>query len=639
MHPAISQTSGLTVPERGVNRRFVGFSTWLERVLAAGLITLFVIGVMVESYHPGILSDQVRVVFAAVLAAAAASVVAVDTRRTRLARTIKYGLAGLAALNLLRALVWLLPGSLMMPGMPHVAIRLAVYIGLAGAGFWLWGTWVWFYAEVWVQRGSPDKDGSEPRGKRPGAGAVRRLVELARVVPPPSWGLAAWRQLAADLSSFAAALASRKKERIREALGRLWRELCILCGETLINVWRFLTALVSEGIPGSLGFAVLDPLFLHPSRIRTDRLHRLMEIVGHTVADPAHPVDSNDYDDQRLSGIKTFVVAVSLALIFGGMLEFSGCRRTTPKGILGGRGDRIAKGKVPVQRKRRKKEQKRKPKQKKTKEQINRESVLKLFKEDMKEMATESSAFSAASVAADSGLPDGEGEGPTAAGSPKGTEIGGKYYFFRVKYRGGNWDANRKGIPALMAELTKAVNIKTNRKDQAVTLKSLPKHSGKFFPVLLYMTGNGGISASEREVVNLRKYLEAGGFLFADCSGGSFHGSFTRFMKRVLPGKDFRRVAFDHTIFRGDYMPWLMRRGCPTYRKHRGSGDARGIFLDGRLAVFYSGGDLGAAWAAVGWSKGQRKYVELAFRMGVNIICYAMLYGGEKGLVDEEGPS
>ncbi len=65
------------------------------------------------------------------------------------------------------------------------------------------------------------------------------------------------------------------------------------------------------------------------------------------------------------------------------------------------------------------------------------------------------------------------GKGETAAGSPKGTKVGGKYYMYRIKYRGGNWDANRRGIPALMREFTKTTNVLTNPTDQAVTLGHL----------------------------------------------------------------------------------------------------------------------------------------------------------------------
>lgn len=617
---------GLTVPERGVRRRFVGFSTSLERGLWLGLLTLFIVAVAVESYHDGVLSDQIRTAFLFLFAGVVASLSAVDTRRSRAARAVKFTLQVLAAAGVIWAVVWLVPGSLMMVGLPHVAVRFVVYLGLAPLVFWAWGTWVWFYAEVWLLRGVPAEGDAAPRSQQPGRRATARLWELLRRVP-----VASFPGTFAPVGKLCLAAVQRDKHDFVKA----WRELCALWGPTVLNFGRFINAIIEEGVIREIGLALLDPLFLYPAKIRANRLDRMMRITGHRIADGAHPIDSAEYDERRLSALKTLLVALTLLFMFGGMLELQGCRRRTPRGVLYGKGSRIAKGKVPILRKKREKQKKKSEKKKKTQQQINRESMLKLFKEDMNELS-KASTLSEASISADAGLPDGEGKGDTAAGSPKGTVIGGNYYFFRVKYRGGNWDANRKGIPALMKEVTKAISVKTNPKDQYVTLRGLPRHSGEFFPVLLYITGNGNISVSDREVQNLRKYLESGGFLFADCSGGSFWGSFRQLMQnKVFPGKRFRRISYDHTIFRGDYMPWLMRRGCPVYRQHDGAGDARGIFLGSRLAVFYSGGDLGAAWASVGWSKAKRKHVELAFRMGVNIIAYAMIYGGEKGLVDE----
>ena len=76
-------------------------------------------------------------------------------------------------------------------------------------------------------------------------------------------------------------------------------------------------------------------------------------------------------------------------------------------------------------------------------------------------------------------------------------------------------------------------------------------------------------------------------------------------------------------------MPWKMLAGCPIYRRHQGAGPAHGIFIDGRLAVFYSRGDLGAAWGSVGYGR-KRKNVELAFRMGINLLTYSLLYSSHK---------
>jgi len=549
MDPAIADRS-FSVPDRGVRRRTVGFSLWLEYVLAVALLALFVIGIVLESYHPDVLSMQLQTAGCVAFAALVLTNIVLARATTLVGRLLRILLVGLVGGALAWAAVWQAPGSITQIGLPAAGVRYVVYVALAGLVFWVWGCWLWVYTKVSLWR-APDALGAPPRGPK-----------------------------------------SR-----------------LLCG-------------------------VFDALFAPPFGPEWYRHCRLLSAVGHRVIDPEHPAEGDEYDERRVAGLRTFVVALSMLVAVGTMLELGGCRHETPKGILGGHGMRIARGRVPVRIQRKKKKQIVKEKKKKEKERVTRESILTLFKQEMK-LSEESLELTKAAVADDAGLPDGQGAGDTAAGSPKGTKIGGSYYLYRVKYSGG-WDANRKGIPALMREFSKVTNVKTNRFDQPVTLSDLPRHKEKYFPVLLYMTGNGRISVSGRDIQNLRDYLNAGGFIFADSSGGDFYNHFIALMRQVMPDKRFRQIAYDHTVFRGDYMPWQLREGCPIYRRHQGAGPAVGLFVEGRLAVFYSGGDLGAAWATVGWSRNKRRDVELAFRMGINVICYAMLYGGPKGLEDEK---
>ena len=589
MDPAIREP-GFTVPDRGERRKLVGFSTWLELVLAAGLITLFLVGMLSPIYHELVLSLQLRSAVLFVFWAVVLTNVVTDQPKTvgkRIARLAAFAAASGGGAY---AAIWLVPQSLTLVGRPHVAVRIVFYLGLCAVGFWAWGVWLWLYASVWLRRGVGEgPDGVPGRDARPLGKSVRR----------------AWALLAG------ACCAS-------------WRR-------TIVHVAMASRAACEEGVFGNIALGLLDPLFLYPTDARTDALVRAMGVAGHRIIDERRPASGLERDARQLASLKNLVVLLALLFLLGSMVQVRGCLRETPKGVLFGKGTRIAKGRVPVQRKRRERQKREK---RKTQDQIVRESLIKLFREEMKDLM-ESAAVTEASVTGDVGLPDGQGRGETAAGSPKGTQVGGRYYMFRIKYEGGNWDANRKGIPALMREFTKAVNVQTNPYDQAVTLSELPKHKGVYFPVLLYITGNGSVSASDKEVENLRRYLLDGGFLFADSSGGNFYDHFMALMQRVFPDKRFRVIAYDHTVFRGEYMPWLMREGCPVYRRHRGAADAMGLFIGQRLAVLYSGGDLGAAWAAVGWGK-KRRDVELAFRMGTNIISYAMLYGGLKGLEDEE---
>lgn len=575
-----------SVPDRGISARTVGFSPWLEYVLAGGLSSVFLAGVLVEGYLEMVFHAQIYAVLLLLAAAVAVSMLLLNTTKGFLGKFVRIllGVVALGAVGLAGA--HFIPASITQIGSPSLWVRLIMYVALLALAFWMWGCWLWIYGQVWLHRAVPSPiDGRTDRDR----GAAREALGDLRELLHEALSLRGW--------------------------WKVW------------GVIRVGGVALREAVAGRIALAVLDPLFLFPGTDKRERLERFFSFASHRIIDQENTARGSEYDEHRLAAYKSLLVGSLLVMLVAGLFEIRLPRRETPKGVLGGTGKRIARGRVPVQKKRKKKQERKKRKKRKKQEKVRRDSVLKIFQQEM-QMTEQELEYSEAAVTADAGLPSGQGSGATAAGSPKGTKVGGTYYMFRVKHVG-NWDANRKGIPALMREFTKAWNVKTNRFDQPVDLADLRRHSGKYFPVLLYMTGNGRIGASRSEVENLRWYLENGGFIFADSSGGDFYHRFHALMRRVL-GKGMRRIAYDHTIFRGRYMPWRLASGCPLYRRHPGPADAQGIFLDGRLAVFYSPGDLGAAWATVGWGQ-KRREVEVAFRMGVNIITYAMLYGGEKG--------
>jgi hypothetical protein len=281
-----------------------------------------------------------------------------------------------------------------------------------------------------------------------------------------------------------------------------------------------------------------------------------------------------------------------------------------------GTGDKLALGKVMVIRTPERVRRKR----------LVRKSPVSVY-EMMKDEDVQDDKRMAQQFSDSVGTPGGVGQGASAAGSPQGTVMGGKLYFYRVKFDGPDWNANSTGVRPLMKEVLEAgVVKKVSGFNNVVALADLPRHSGATLPNLLYMTGTGPITAGDQEVANLRGYLSNGGMLFADASGGNFHTHFTRFMKRVFPGKDLVVIENDNEIYRGSRMPYAMTHGCPIYRRHEGAGPAMGIWLGPRLSVFYSRGDLGSAWGAAGIFRSRRRNVEQAFRMGINIVSYSLLY-------------
>ncbi|HYE18317.1 MAG TPA: DUF4159 domain-containing protein [Tepidisphaeraceae bacterium] len=222
------------------------------------------------------------------------------------------------------------------------------------------------------------------------------------------------------------------------------------------------------------------------------------------------------------------------------------------------------------------------------------------------------------------GLEQGEGSGDTAAGSPFGNRIGAKLWLYRVKYSGGDWDANPKALPALLREVKLALKLKDVGAEEVVRMSDLPGHRGPNMPSMLFLTGTGAIQTTEADRAALRDYLLGGGMLVADSSGGNFEQQFVRLMAQVLPKHPPRNIEFDHDVYRGRWMPYKMPRGCPVYRDH-GSTDAKGFFDDdGRLMAFFSPGDMGSAWAVVDLGR-KRGDVEASFQMGTNLVTYSLM--------------
>lgn len=147
-------------------------------------------------------------------------------------------------------------------------------------------------------------------------------------------------------------------------------------------------------------------------------------------------------------------------------------------------------------------------------------------------------------------------------------------------------------------------------------------------PVLLLAGEKGFPPLSDRAVDNLSRYLRFGGFLLADNCGSEpegFDASLRAALARIFPRQGLRPLGADHTVFRSFYL--LDRPFGRTLNRTY----LEGIEENGRTLVIYSQNDLPGAWArdALGnWqypvSPGGEHQREMAIRMGVNIVMYAL---------------
>jgi hypothetical protein len=201
---------------------------------------------------------------------------------------------------------------------------------------------------------------------------------------------------------------------------------------------------------------------------------------------------------------------------------------------------------------------------------------------------------------------------PVAAAVEPDLQVG------RLRYPGGgDWYANPGSLPNWLEQFAARTGLPTAREEAVVALDSEDLHR---YP-LLYLTGHGRIALTEAELTNLRRYLEAGGFLWADDNYG-LDASFRELMARLLPDAPLRRVGSDDPIYHAFYdLP-----GLPKIHEHDGEpAQGFGVYRGGRLVVFYSfSSDIGDGLEDPEVHGDPPALREAAVRMAVNVLMYAL---------------
>ena len=182
---------------------------------------------------------------------------------------------------------------------------------------------------------------------------------------------------------------------------------------------------------------------------------------------------------------------------------------------------------------------------------------------------------------------------------------------------GGDWYADPSSLPNWLDEFERRTGIQTSPRE--IVLRPLDPQLRR--TPFLYLTGHGQIRFSEEEEKALREWLRGGGFLYADDNYG-LDPSFREAMARLFPEAPLELVPPDHPI----YHSWYELAGVPKIHEHDGKPpQGWGVFLDGRLAVFYTHeADIGDGMEDAPVHKNPPEKREAAFRMAVNILYYAL---------------
>jgi hypothetical protein len=187
---------------------------------------------------------------------------------------------------------------------------------------------------------------------------------------------------------------------------------------------------------------------------------------------------------------------------------------------------------------------------------------------------------------------------------------------------GGDWYANPSSLPNLLNAIRTRTSLRVAPEEKVVTLSDADLWNVPY----IYMTGHGNVHLSDRDLTVLRRYLQQGGFLHADDNYG-MDASIRRELGRLFPDHPLVEVPLDHPVY---HLIYDFPKGIPKIHRHDGlPAQGFGIFLDGRLAVYYSyQADLGDGWEDPEVHHDPPDRHEAALRMGVNLFAYAVGYGG-----------
>ncbi len=187
---------------------------------------------------------------------------------------------------------------------------------------------------------------------------------------------------------------------------------------------------------------------------------------------------------------------------------------------------------------------------------------------------------------------------------------------------GGDWYANPSSLPNLLRAIRERTTLPVADAEVVVTLSDDKLWSVPY----LHMTGHGNVRWSETDLATLRRWLAQGGFLHISDNYG-MDASIRRELKRLFPDRPLVEVPLNHPIY---HLVYDFPRGLPKIHEHDGKpAQGFGIFLEGRLAVFYDYQcDLGDGWEDYEVHHDPPEKHEAALRMGVNLFAYAVGYGG-----------
>lgn len=155
---------------------------------------------------------------------------------------------------------------------------------------------------------------------------------------------------------------------------------------------------------------------------------------------------------------------------------------------------------------------------------------------------------------------------------------------------------------------------------------------------IIYFVEPGYLELSDQEAARLREYVERGGFLFLDDFWGDYEWENVRDqMRKVFPEYQIKDLPRDHSIFHCyfDIEEVVQVPGIGSWLRYgvtHEKGGRKPYYMgiedkNGRVVVFIARNcDLGDAWEWIDDPRYPLKYGLAAYKVGINVIIYAMTH-------------
>jgi len=204
---------------------------------------------------------------------------------------------------------------------------------------------------------------------------------------------------------------------------------------------------------------------------------------------------------------------------------------------------------------------------------------------------------------------------------------GSKFRFGQLQL-GPAWNPRPNSLKRMARELGKRTSVDIEDEPAIVS----PASENLFETPFLYLAGDRAMDLpSAAGIEALRRFLTFGGFLLIDSAEGATDGAFDGSVRKLIstifpqPAKGLEIIPPEHVVFKSFYLldkPVGRLAIAPALE---------GVLHDDRLVCAYVANDLGGAWARDDFGNydypcepAGEKQRELAVRMGVNLVMYAL---------------